>query len=102
MKVANISTIKNELSRYLEYVKRGGAVRILDRHQPVADLVPVGRAGESVSSHQELLSALEQRGVLRRGRTKLDKELFVAPEATGSRGGTGVLESLLDERKSGR
>ena len=42
MKVANLADVKNDLSRFVAQVRRGGRVRILVRGVPAADLVPVG------------------------------------------------------------
>ena len=38
---AKISELKNELSRYLRYVRRGEAVLVYDRDRPVARIEPV-------------------------------------------------------------
>lgn len=66
MKVANLSRAKDDLSRYVAYVRRGGRVRIMVSGVAAADLVPV--AGESAEdSPDEDLTALERDGVLKRG-----------------------------------
>lgn len=104
MKIANISTIKNNLSQYLKYVQRGETVRILDRNVPVADLVPV-RHGEKHTPGRanDRLLALEAKGVIHRGNGKFSADLLAAP-ARPDRDpkGRGVLNALLDERKEGR
>ena len=90
--------MKNNLSRHLEFVRRGGRVRILDRDTPIADLVPI----ESTSGDDDdaLLRALERRGLLRRGQGgALPAELL----RRGPGGPhTGAVETLLEERRSGR
>ena len=55
MKTVNISDAKNNLSRHLEYVRRGGRVRILDRNTPVAELVPI-EPGAEPADDEELLA----------------------------------------------
>ena len=40
MKSAKIAELKNNLSRLLAYVRRGGTVRVFDRDKPVADISP--------------------------------------------------------------
>jgi prevent-host-death family protein len=45
VKSAKIAELKNNLSRYLDYVKAGGAVMVLDRDRPVAQIVPLSRPG---------------------------------------------------------
>lgn len=41
MHEAKISQLKNHLSRYLALVRKGEAVRILDRDRPIAHIVPI-------------------------------------------------------------
>ncbi len=97
MKKAKIAELKNNLSRYLEHVKGGGSILVLDRDQPVAQVVPVrvrtgSRAGDA------RLTRLERRGLIRRGTGGL-------PEWLGRRRPRrvrgSVLGDLLRERGSG-
>ncbi|HKE01221.1 MAG TPA: type II toxin-antitoxin system prevent-host-death family antitoxin [Planctomycetota bacterium] len=98
MKRVTISDAKNNLSRHLRYVRRGGRVRILDRDTPVADLVPVELRSDDEDARR--LSALEKRGVLRRGKSgPLPKALF-RPGPPDPRGVT--VRMLLDERRGSR
>ncbi len=100
MKQANVSQLKNGLSRYLSYVRRGGVVRVFDRDRAVADLVPVGRATAAGSTELEgILDDLARKGVVRRGSGVLPAELLEGdlPTATAS-----VLGALLAERREGR
>jgi len=95
MKRVKIADAKANLSRHLEYVRRGGRIRILDRDSPVADLVPV----EKLSDY-EWLADLDRRGVARRGRAgALPRELLQAGPADPQ---AKVLGALLDERRRGR
>lgn len=100
MKIANISTIKNELSKYLRYVQRGEKVRILDRNQAVADIIPVEETPGTANEHQ--LQKLEASGIIRRGSGKIPKSLFTLPSKTSENTEHGVLDALLKERKEGR
>jgi prevent-host-death family protein len=80
VKVANLTEVKDELSRYVEYVRRGERVRILIRGTPVADLVPVGEQAEEAEEPgegwtNEELSDLERKGVVRRGSGTVPAEL---------------------------
>ena len=43
MKKARIAELKNNLSRYLEHVRGGGSVLVLDRDRPIAQLAPLTR-----------------------------------------------------------
>ena len=104
MKMANISTIKNKLSQYLDHVRRGGTVRIFDRNVPVADIIPVKRDVEDAKDASKAwLSSLEAKGIVKRGTLKLARELFDPPTSFHKEsGGHGVLEALLKERDEGR
>ena len=67
MKTANLSDVKDDLSQWVERVRRGERVRILVHGVPAADLVPVEVGGE--------LAELERLGVVRRGTAGWPKEL---------------------------
>lgn len=68
MKAVEISEARNNLSRYLRYVRNGGRVRIYDRNTPVADLVPI----EPVVGQDDkaVLASLIRRGVIRPARER--------------------------------
>ncbi len=91
---AKISDLKNQLSRYLDYVRHGETVLVLDRKIPVAELRPV-----SDKTPAGKLAALERKGILRRGSAHLPKKFF--KESLGGKR-AGVLRALLEERKQGR
>ena len=44
MKRVKIAELKDQLSRHLRDVERGGVVEVTDRDRPIARIVPVGRA----------------------------------------------------------
>lgn len=44
MRTVGIADLKNNLSRYLDEVKRGKEILIKDRNRPVARIVPLGLA----------------------------------------------------------
>jgi prevent-host-death family protein len=100
VKQVKISEAKNNLSRYLKYVARGGCVRILDRDVPVADLVPIEPTA-TADDDDRVLADLARRGLIRRGEPgPLPAELF-RPGPRGKRGkrsGALVLAALLEDR----
>jgi prevent-host-death family protein len=96
MKTAKISELKNELSRYLRYVRRGESVVILDRDRPVARIEPVRGTGMALSP--EWLSDLAAAGVVRAPRTKLSAD-WLSKRPTSK---ADVVGALLEERESGR
>src|SRR5262249_34918465 len=71
MKKATVSDLKNQISRYLDYVKRGETVLVLDRSVPVAELKPI--TGKSSSGK---LVALERKGLIRLGSGKIPEKFF--------------------------
>ena len=98
MKTANLSDVKNDLSRFVEQVRRGGSVRILVHGVPAADLVPVS-LGQGAGDDEVELMALERRGAIRRGKGGFPDELArPGPKVKGGR----AVEALLDERRRGR
>jgi antitoxin (DNA-binding transcriptional repressor) of toxin-antitoxin stability system len=99
MKQAKISDLKNNLSRYIAYVRKGGVVRVLDRERPVADLVPLTRAEQGTGEIDAILADLERKGVVSRGTGVLPKGFFDRPLPKGA---ASVVAALLDERRDGR
>ncbi len=97
MKVVKLSEAKAQLSRYVDYVRRGGHVRILVRDVPAADLV-AAEPDASEGSEDAALLALERRGWIRRGRRVPGELLRKGPRSRGK----PASEVLLDERRAGR
>jgi antitoxin (DNA-binding transcriptional repressor) of toxin-antitoxin stability system len=98
MRTAKIAELRNGLSRFLDYVKAGGRVVILDRDRPVAEIIPVG-AGEGAESDRSLILALERKGIVRKGTAVVSAASLTGPLPGKN---AGVLEALLDERHKGR
>ena len=94
MKKASVSDLKNQISRYLDYVKHGETVLVLDRSVPVAELKPV--TGKSSSGK---LLALERKGIIRLGSGEISEKLF-KQKLGGKR--ARILDALLEERENGR
>lgn len=98
MKVVRLEDAKKELAHHLEYVRRGGTIRIIDRDQPVADLVPIQLDHDG--DDDALLAHLERRGLVRRGKGGPVPADLLRP-GPASRD-AGVLDALIDERRSSR
>ena len=62
MKSARIADLKNNLSRYLDHVRAGRSVLVLDRDEPVAKIVPLGGSSVTRGGHDVRLTRLERRG----------------------------------------
>ena len=96
MRQAKIANLKNNLSRYLDHVRRGGSVTVLDRDRPVARLVPLPHEGARGVSDR--LARLERQGLIRRGTGGRVTGLRTRKPA---RLPGGVLRGLLEERERG-
>ena len=94
MRKASVSDLKNQTSRYLDYVKHGETVLVLDRNVPVAELKPV-----TTKSASGKLIALERKGIIRLGSGDVP-EKFLKQKLSGKR--ARVLDALLKERQKGR
>ena len=82
MKTVNIGTLKNELSAYLRYVRKGEQVIVRDRDVPVARIVPFRTA--NLTAEEEDLAA---RGILKLPEEEMDWDAFLAlprPKVSGS------------------
>src|SRR5437588_4283181 len=94
---ADRRTHKQSLA-FLDHVRAGGEVTIVDRNQPIARIVPIAKSGTQAEAEEARLDRLERKGLIRRGKgappdwLKRHKPLKVR----GS-----VLQGLLDERESG-
>ena len=98
MKKVTVAKLKNNLSRYLEHVRRGGRVLVFNRQTPVAELVPVAGGRSSEISEQARLQALERQGIVRLGSGRVPDALLEPLEGQP----VGVLDALLEERAGGR
>ena len=98
MLTESLTNVKNQLSRFIDRVRKGERVRILVNGIPAADLVPIGDFEESPSSDALGLAALEREGVLRRGTGAIPAALLESgPEAPGT-----PLSALVQEERGER
>ena len=92
MRAVNVAELKNQLSKYLSFVKVGEEVVIRDRNLPVAKLVPF-RAEDASEQDLKLVAA----GKLRLPTSKLDvKRLLQIP--TGRVAGNRAVRAVLADR----
>ena len=98
MTQAKIGHLKNHLSRYVDQVREGREVVIMDRETPVARIVPLAYGG-ATAPDGERLTRLERRGLIRRGAKPGPKpsEIGTPAKVTGS-----VLGDMLAERRESR
>ncbi len=95
MQKAPISELRKHLSAYLEKMRAGESVLILDHNRPVARLVGVAAQGPAV----DRLARLESDGLVRRALGPIPKELL---EEAPPKPGKSVLEALIEGRRSDR
>src|SRR5213593_1194028 len=101
MKRVKIAELRNHLSRYLDHVRAGGTLLVLDRKRPIAEIRPIAAPpARGVNADEERLADLERKGILRRGKGRVPAALIEemkgwAPIAPGAR----LLEALLEERE---
>lgn len=94
MKKASISELKNQLSAYLQQVRAGETVLVLDRNQPVARIERIADdPGDDRSAR------LQRAGVLTPPTEPLPLDLLRRPPPRASR---SVLDAMLEERRDGR
>jgi prevent-host-death family protein len=98
MKRAQIAQLKNNLSRYLDQVRHGETVLVVDRDQAIAQIVPLQGRPVSPAREEERLARLERRGLVRRGTGTIPDWLGKRkpPRLRGS-----LLRDFLAERESG-
>ncbi len=97
MEKVSISRLKDQLSAYLQKVRRGQTVVVTDRNKPVAQLIPAG----SLEGNDERLARLVAQGIIRPPRgARLDMKSFLRRRPVVE--DAGVLEALLEERREGR
>ena len=99
MKRVRLGELKNNLSRYLEYVRAGGTVIVLHRDRPVAKFVPVGTDAGAANDDDARIAALERLGLARRGKGEM-RAWLKAHRPVKVVGGS-LVQGLLDERRSG-
>ena len=95
MREAKISDFKNRLGRYLDLVRKGETIRILDRDRPLAHIVPIGEPTRGHPVGTEALAEMERKGLIRRGAERVDPQIL-GKDPPGKP--CGVLEALLEER----
>jgi antitoxin (DNA-binding transcriptional repressor) of toxin-antitoxin stability system len=95
---AKIADLKDNLSRYLQYVRRGGSILVLDRDLPIAKIVPLEPDPGRRADDNDRLARLARQGLIRRGTG--DPGAWLARHRPVRVPG-GVLTGLLEERRSG-
>lgn len=72
MRTVNIGELKNQLSAYLQYVRRGEEIVIRDRDKPVARILPFDATTSLAEEDKQLVAS----GAMRLPETRLDWDAF--------------------------
>ena len=96
MRTTTISAAKNGLSSLLDQVKAGESILITDRGVPVARIEPVATSADPTGRSERLARA----GLLDPGSGGLSEKVLAGPTTRAPRGHS-LVESVLDERRSG-
>lgn len=95
MKKAGIAELKNRLSYYLGFVRRGQSILVYDRDRAIARIDPIKPS--EVAQEDDWTADLEQTGVLRAPKRRLGKDwLHRRPTVHAD-----VVAAVLSERESG-
>ena len=96
MKKVRISELKNRLSHYLRFVRRGQSVLVYDRDRVIARIDPV--RDPSAAEAADWTAELERLGIVRPPAAALPSD-WLQHRAQSK---CDVVAALLDERESGR
>lgn len=100
MKAVGVKALKNNLSRYLQMVRKGTLVYVTDRDEVIAEIrKPTRSAVGQVSPWESYLNQAEQSGLLQRAARK--KSAMFQPSTYGNAVQLDV-QSILDETRQDR
>jgi prevent-host-death family protein len=95
MKNARISELRDKLSEYLARVRKGETVIVYDRDTPIARIDPIAGADQVPA----MLLEAYRRGIVTPARIRDGKKI---PPPMKVKEPLGLLEALLEERRTGR
>jgi prevent-host-death family protein len=96
MKNARISELRDKLSEYLAQVRKGETVIVYDRDTPIARIDPIAPAAGDVP---EFVLEAYRRGIATPAKIRDGKRI---PPPMKVKEPLGLLEALLEERRTGR
>jgi antitoxin (DNA-binding transcriptional repressor) of toxin-antitoxin stability system len=100
MKRTNVTNLRVRLSRFLDAVRHGESIEILDRDVPIARLVPVAPTSPNGGRRTHpWLERLRRAGVARVGPMKGVPEIWRRRPPGPAK--TGAVEAVLEERREG-
>lgn len=105
MDMVKIADLKNNLSRHLAIVKRGGQITVLERETPVARIIPFSPAegaddGTSEPAVAERMADLARQGVLTLGDPPAARAWLASHRPLRlPKGAGGAVQALLSMRR---
>ena len=78
MRTVNIGVLKNQLSAYLQLVRKGEEIVVRDRNKPVARILPFTLPLPPEGDHEAEAAYLIATGQMKEARQKMDWEAFWA------------------------
>jgi len=78
MRTVNIGVLKNQLSAYLQIVRKGEEVVVRDRHKPIARILPFTLPLPPEGDHEAEVAYLIATGQMKPAKRKMDWEAFWA------------------------
>lgn len=97
MAVATITELKNRLSAYIDRVRAGETVLVVDRGVPVARLEPA----LTPEDDDGRLARLARSGLVRLGTGTPSPEILEG-KLPRTRSGASIVDAVLEERRHGR
>ena len=96
MRAVNIADLKNNLSRYLNEVRRGGEVVVKDRNKPIARIVPLIEEEDDQAELMKLIAGGDAK--LPRSDDPLPKSFWSEPLPKAT---VDLIDSLREDRDGG-
>lgn len=96
MKNARISELRDKLSEYLARVRKGETVIVYDRDTPIARIDPISQASDDIP---EWVLEAYRRGIATPPKIRDGARL---PPPSKPKKPVGLLDALLEERRTGR
>ncbi len=101
--MVNIAHLKNNLSRHLARVRRGGEITVCDRDTPIARIVPFRETGQATGAGEaaaERIAGLVREGVLSPGDPRALADWLDGHEPVRlPKGSPSAVDALLDMRR---
>jgi prevent-host-death family protein len=103
MQMVKIADLKNNLSKHLTRVRRGGMLTVLDRNAPIARIVPIDHGQAGGTEPSERLAELVRKGVVTPGDPgRLARWIADNPPIKRPKRSAGAVQTLLDMRRESR